>query len=289
MKRVFTLINRGFSKLPKVVEEYKQKEPEALQEIHNEKEEESKKEWDLWFPDPNKIVTKRELPSYVSNYGKSDEEDTPAFFLEDLSAFQYIYTPKHPLEFDSDGFAPVFQATPKYFFMPNKLQYCWKIVLPVLFSLGISLQPMVHSTLSIVFSWCIPAIIMSRALMVDKIMINQDGRTAKFVYKRFKFMPLREKLVDVSTFKEPTGDAFIIWSVYEFPDDLKTFNENPAVARIAFGKYINWWSFFLMPKFPTQINREVLVNLLNGIYIDTKQTGGEDLQSRYYILEPKVK
>ena len=74
--------------------------------------------------------------------------------------------------------------------------------------------------------------------MVDKIFIHKDGKHAKFLYKRFKFFGLKEKVLDVSHFKEPAGDAFMIWSLYEFPDDLKTFSENEAVKRIAFAKYL---------------------------------------------------
>ena len=80
-----------------------------------------------------------------------------------------------------------------------------------------------------------------------------------------------------------------MWNVYEFPDDLKTFSENELITRNAFAKFFSRWSFYLLPRHPEEINREALVNMLNGIYIDTERLGGEELKSRYYILEPKSK
>lgn len=289
MRHISKFQFRRFSNSPKPLEDYKEKEQAALQEVKDEKLEDSKRQWDLWFPEQKKIEIKREIPTYISKFGPSDEEDTAAFFLSDLSTYQYIYTPKSALEFDINGFSLVYQAPSRSIFAPHKLRYCWKIIFPVLFSIGLTFQPIVHSNISIILSWCLPLLLLTQGLMVEKIFLNQDGKTVKFVYKRFKFLPLKEKVFDVSTFKEPSGDAFIFWSLYEFPDDLKTFNENAAVERIGFGKNINWWSFFVLPKGALQINREVLINVMNGIYIDTKELGGEDLKSRYFILEVKGK
>jgi hypothetical protein len=289
MLRIFSVVRKCSSNIPKPIESLKKKEQDVLQEIHDEKLEKDKAHWEILFPDPDKIAIKKEIPEYPSAFGPSDDEETPAYFIEDLSSFQYIYTPKNSISFDQDGLALVYKAKKTNFLLPYKLTHCWKIVFPVLFSIGVTMQPSHHTTPSILLSWCIPLAILTRALIVDKIYLCKDGKTAKFVYKRFKFLPKREKIINLNKFKEPKGDSFFIWSVYEFPDDLKTFNENPNVSRISFAKYISWWSFFLLPKNPAEINREVLINILNGIYIDTTQTGGEDLKSRYYIFEPKHK
>ena len=287
MIRILRLSRDCSTKLPKQSEDFKQKEEQAMQEIQDEKLEENKNRLNIWFPDPDKQIVRKEVPSYVSQYGQSEEEDTPAFFLEDLKNYQYIYTPKQSLIFDDQGYSLVFQTNYPRFFMPHKLKYCWKLIFPIFFSLGVTFQTTAHTNLSMLLSWVIPFAILSRALMVDKIFIHKDGKHAKFLYKRFKFFGLKEKVLDVSHFKEPAGDAFMIWSLYEFPDDLKTFSENEAVKRIAFAKYLTWWSFFLLPKFPKEVNREVLINMLNGIYIDTEHLGGDDLKSRYLILNEK--
>ena len=202
MHRIFKIARGCSSKLPKQVAEFKEKEEKALQEIRDDLLEEEKEKLEMWFPDPNKAIEKRETPSYVSNFGKSDEEDTPAFFLEDLNAYQYIYTPKNPLVFDDQGYALIFKAAPRHFFSLHKLKYCWKIIIPVAFSSVITFQASLHSTWYIFLSWCIPFAIFTRALMVDQIYIQKDGKHAKFVYKRFKFLPYKEKKIDISIFKE---------------------------------------------------------------------------------------
>jgi hypothetical protein len=268
----------------------KEKEAKAIQEVYDEETEKSKKELDIWFPDPNTTIERQKFPEYPSNYGKSDEEDTPAFFLDDLKDFQYIYTPKQKLEFDENGFSLIYKSQKNSIFWPFKLTYCWKLIYPVIFSLGITLHAQFHTNLAILLSWSIPFILYTKALKVKEIYLKDDGKTLKIVYKRFRFWPSKSKIIDVSRFKEPSGDSFIVWSVYEFPDDLKTFNENEAIARISFAKYLNFWDFFLLPAKPAEINREVLINVLNGIFIDFAHAGdsAEDLKSRYFILSPKT-
>lgn len=287
LKRFLPLIRLHSEKLPSKIEDLKLNEKKALQDIHDENIELGKKKISDWFPDPNVPVDRKQYPMYPSAYGPSDEEDTPAFFLEDLKDYQYIYTPKVALDFADSDFCMIFQAKSRYFFYPSKLRYSWKIIFPVFLSVAITFQAAAHATAVIVFSWALPLVILTRALMVKQIFLHKDGKKIKVLCKRFKFGRTLEKTINIKDFKEPSGDAFLIWSLYEFPDDLKTFNENPNIERIAFAKYWGWWSFFVLPKHPEIINREVLVNALNGIYIDTKQTGGEDLKSRYFILEKK--
>jgi hypothetical protein len=90
--------------------------------------------------------------------------------------------------------------------------------------------------------------------------------------------------LSINDLKLPSGDKFGLWNAYEFPDDLRTYMENEKMQRILFAKRIeSSLSFLLLPKFPEFVNQEVLVNAFNNIYIDTKETGDEEITQRYFI------
>lgn len=276
-------------KLPATKEELVDKERNALREIQDEDLEREKRKLQVFFPDPSEKLEKKSIPQYPSSFGKSDEEEIEPFFIDDLHDFQYIYTPKDSLSFDQDGYCIIYQSPKQYFFTPLKLKYCWKLIFPILFSIGITVQASTHSTLGILLSWSFPLIMYTKGLIVNSIKLNKDGKTLRISYKRFRFYKAQETQISVESFKEPSGNSFIVWSLYEFPDDLKTFLETESIKRVNFAKYWGNWSFFILPRNAEIINREILVNTLNGIFVDTENLGGEDLKSRYLILHPKVK
>ncbi|CAG9310434.1 unnamed protein product [Blepharisma stoltei] len=284
--RALRLIRRFSDKLP-VPKTFEEEELAAKEKIYAERIEDEKLNWEIIFPSVPKENSLRpeykdDLPSL---FGKSDEEDTTAFFLEDTKEVQYIYSPGKALEFDENGLALIFDSSSR-FYWPEKLKYGWRVSVLALFGLGIAIQPFAYSNIHIFLGLSLPFIALSRCLIVDKIFLTKDGKQIKVNYRRFKFLP-RTKTIDISSFKEPKGDAFIIWDVYEFPDDLKTYNETSSMERIAFAKYISWWSFLMLPKKPKYVNREVLINALNGIFIDPQQQGKEEIEQRYFVLYKK--
>lgn len=288
-KRIFTAVRWSSSKLQKDKQDLIEKELEALKEIHDEETERDKMKLKEFFPDPNEKLERVNVPKYISSFGQSDEEEIEPFFIDDLNEFQYLYTPKDGLVFDEDGYAVIYKSKKQSIFKTFKLKYCWKLVVPILFSIGLTFQATTHSTLGILLSWSFPFIMYTKGLIVNTIKLNKDGKSIKISYKRFRFWRTKEVELSISNFKEPSGNSFIIWSLYEFPDDLKTFSETESVKRITFAKYWGDWSFFILPNNAEILNREILVNTLNGIFVDTENLGGEDFKSRYLILHPKVK
>lgn len=288
-KGIFAAVRWSGSKLPKEKQALIEKEMEALKEIHDEETEMEKNKLKPFFPDPNEKLERVNVPKYISNFGQSDEEDIEPFFIDDLNEFQYVYTPKNPLVFDEEGYAVIYQSKKRNIFKPLKLKYCWKLIFPILFSIGITIQATTHSAIGIFLSWSFPFLMYTKGLIVNTIKLNKDGKSIKISYKRFRFWRTKEVELSISDFKEPSGNSFIIWSLYEFPDDLKTFAENESINRITFAKYWGNWSFFILPNNSEILNREILVNILNGVFVDTENLGGEELKSRYLILHPKVK
>jgi hypothetical protein len=288
-RRVWKNFRYFSDKFPSKPNEIVEKEQEAIKELKKEDLEVERKDFKEYFPNPNQIVERKHVPQYISSFGKSDEEEIEPFFIEDLNEFQYSYTPLKELIFDESGYALIYQAKKRSFLLPFKLKYCWKLIFPLIFNIIITLQGFVHNFFGIILAWTFPFVMYSKGLVVRSIKLNQDGKTLKVTYKRFKFSREKEVTVSIDTFKEPSGDSFIIWSLYEFPDDLKTFMETENIERVTFAKYWGNWSFFMITREPEIINREILVNAMNGIFIDTSKLGGEELSSRYSILHSKKK
>mmetsp|Transcript_14434 Transcript_14434/g.21063 ORF Transcript_14434/g.21063 Transcript_14434/m.21063 type:complete len:284 (+) Transcript_14434:343-1194(+) len=266
-------------------EEFLRKYDESLKKVYEEKVEAEKQDLEQALPKPveETIPELKKEQKEVSIFGESEEEETTPFFLEDTSKVQYIYSPSKSLEFDQEGYTPIFESP-----SASKLRYCWRTFLPVGVATYMSLHPNVYGTLGIALAWSLPLLIYSRGLMVKSILLHQDGKHLKVRYKRFRFLPVREKVIDVKDFKEPSGNAFMFWSLYEMPDDLFTYIESQKMTQITFAKKWSLWSFFVLPKNAKTVNREVLVNALNGIYIDTENiTEEEDLQNRYFVLYNK--
>lgn len=289
IRRVFKSVRYFSDKLPSKGSDLFDKELDVLKQVKSEENEDQYKVFKDYFPDPNQLVERKQTPQYPSSFGQTDEEDIEPFFIDDLKDFQYSYSPTSSLVFDESGYALIYQAKKRSFFLPLKLKYCWKLIFPIIFNTITTIQGYFHMKIALILGWAFPFLMYSKALVVKSIHLNKDGKTLKIVYKRFKFARAKEAIVDVQTFKEPAGDSFIVWSLYEFPDDLKTFMETENVKRISFAKYWGSWSFFLLPREPEVINREVLVNALNGIFIDTEKVGGEEISSRYSILFTKNK
>ena len=289
IRRVFKSVRHFSDKLPSKANELFEREQQALKEVKSEDLEAERKVFKEYFPDPNQVIERKQTPQYPSNFGQTDEEEIEPFFIDDLKDFQYSYSPKSSLIFDESGYALIYQAKKRSFFLPLKLKYCWKLIIPVMFNTITTIQGYFHLKIILALAWAFPFLMYSKALVVKSIHLNKDGKTLKVVYKRFKFARQKEAVVSIESFKEPAGDSFIVWSLYEFPDDLKTFIETENVERISFAKYWGSWSFFLLPNRPEAVNREVLVNALNGIFIDTEKVGGEEISSRYSILFAKNK
>ena len=79
----------------------------------------------------------------------------------------------------------------------------------------------------------------------------------------------------------------MFWSVYEFPDDLQTYMAADKLQRVAFAKKIGRWQFLLLPRWSKFVNREVLVNVLNGVFIETTKTSTDRFEERYLVLYSK--
>jgi hypothetical protein len=62
-----------------------------------------------------------------------------------------------------------------------------------------------------------------RGLNVTKVDLHSDGETLNFSYRARKFGKETEVSAKIEDLAAPKGDKFAFWSVYEFPDDLKTF------------------------------------------------------------------
>ena len=45
--------------------------------------------------------------------------------------------------------------------------------------------------------------------------------------------------------------------------------------------------FFIIPRSPSIIEKELLVNVLNGIYIDTMNEAEGDIEDRYFVFGDK--
>ena len=217
----------------------------------------------------------------------SDEEVVP-FFIDDLKEVQYVYKPRGGLEFDESGFACIYRKQ-RSWVTAEKFRYCkslgWSYVLSAYFFLN----HVYFGNAAPFIALFAPSLVLSRALLTDSIQINKAGTQLKFTTRRCRWLWSSQWTIDIHDFDEPKGMKFGLWKVYEFPDDLKTFAETESLTKYAYVKRVPkaYWSFLLFPAQPDHINREVLINALNGVYIDTSCGGSADLQSRYVVMDRK--
>lgn len=268
-------------------EEKLQQVKREMVQLEKEKEKESLKSF---IPDDSDAeefkLPKRVEPQTAvqSIFGESSEAEPEPFFLEDIENTAYIYRPTHKLEFDAEGWCVIYSARRKLLY-PEKLVYCRKVGFLYLLSLYFISQPFIYSWFTIVGSIVVPSLITLRGCLIDKMWLHQDGKTVKVKYRRWKLIPFSSK-ISIDSFKDPTGDKFGVWNLYEFPDDLKTYVERDRLQSLGFSKRIKkWFSFLIFPSYPEYVNREVLVNVLNRIQIDTETQGGESIESRYFTLK----
>ena len=217
----------------------------------------------------------------------SDEEIVP-FFIDDLKQVQYVYKTKVKLEFDAEGLACIYEKKRKWLKF-EKFTYCRSLGWSYFLAGYFFANHVYFSGFSSIIALLVPSVFMSRALLTDKIAINKEG-TQVFVWtRRFHWSFSRQRIIDIKDFDLPKGQKFALWKAYEFPDDLKTYMETSALEKYCYIKRLPkaYWSFLLLPGKPDLVNREVLVNVLNGVYIDTEGGGAEDLQQRYVVLDRK--
>lgn len=217
----------------------------------------------------------------------SDEEVVP-FFIDDLKQVQYVYKPRLKLDFDEQGFATIYENHPKLLSFP-KFKYCKSIYWSYFLAGYFFLNHVYFGSLASVIALLMPSIYLSRALVTHRIAINQPGTHLLISSQRFRWLPMRHYEIDIKDFDQPKGRKIALWKAYEFPDDLKTFAEIASLEKYAYIKRLpkKYWSFMLLPGQPEKVNREILVNALNGVYIDTEGGGGEDIQQRYVVMERK--
>lgn len=233
------------------------------------------------FKLPKRIEPKTQIQSI---FGESSEAEPEPFFLEDIENTEYIYRPAQKLEFDENGWCVIYSAKMKILY-PEKLIYCRKIGFFYALAAYYISQPFIFTWFTIVGSIIVPCVITMRGCLIDKLWLNSDGKTVKVKYRRWKLIPFTKE-ISIDAFKDPTGDKFGIWNLYEFPDDLKTYIERDKLQKLGFSKKVKkWFSFLIFPSYPEYVNKEVLVNVLNRIKIDTETQGGETIESRYFTIK----
>ena len=236
-------------------------------------------------PDNKKPAPAIKEDKVPSLFGESDESDTEPFFLEDAGSVQYIYRPKTPLEFSDSGWASIWsKAKPR-----SKIWSCRSAFSSFLLA-GIAIsQPHLYSVATMAVFLGVPFLISARGKVLRDVSLNRDGETLKFEYKKNKFSPIKDQTFEIAKLPEPKGDKIFFWKVYEFPDDLKTFIEKDKLQSVTWiKKYGSRYNFFLFDKDPSYVNREVLVNALNRVQIDTdaiESIEGDDIKDRYFIKE----
>lgn len=230
------------------------------------------------IPLDNEDVPAPVFPKPTSVFGLSDEEDREPFFLE--GSQQYIYTPSQKLAFEDD-YALIFKSSSRLWHV-EKLSVCRKIFGLYGIAGFVAMQPFFYSLPTIMLSIIAPQVILSRGLLLDRIWLHKSGGKLRLTYRRFKFGFASTVEVDVSEMKEPSGDKFGLWNLYEFPDDLRTYMESEGLLKWGYAKRLKgWWSFLILKGKPTDVNREILVNVLNGVKIDTEASSEDPLEMRY--------
>lgn len=272
---------RFFSK----IEKFKEKQDKALRELYERECEVEKQKLDhiLPYSGTPQEVSEAPSPPPLPIFGESSEEEPAPFFLEDVNSTQYIYSPSAPLSFNEEGYSKIFQKAPGLF-NSLKLKYCWKLLLPLAVAGTVTLQPFIYGYSAILLSWLYPVLLYTRGRVATSIWLHNSGTKLKVEYS----FTSQELLI--SKLPPPSGNLFLFWSLYEFPDDLCTYASNHKLERVAFAKKINRWKFFILTREPQYVNREVLVNALNGIYIDVLTASSlpsENLQDRYQVLSSK--
>jgi hypothetical protein len=238
----------------------------------------SLKELQVMIPLDNEDVPAPELPKTKSVFGLSDEEDAEPFFLENTE--QYIFTPANKLAFEDD-YALIYLSSSRLWHV-EKLNVCRKIAVLYGFAGFVAAQPFLYTLPTIILGCLAPQVILARGLLVDRIYLHRSGSKVKVQYRRFKFGMTSSCEVSVEEMLEPTGDKFGLWNLYEFPDDLRTYTEKESLLKWGYSKRIKgWWSFLLLKGKPQHVNREVLVNCLNGVQIDTETSSEAPLEARY--------
>lgn len=217
----------------------------------------------------------------------SDEEIVP-FFIDDLKQVQYVYKTREKLHFDEQGWACVYHKQRQWLGW-EKFRYCRNLAWSYFLAGYFFVNHVYFSSSAPLIALLTPSIFLSRALLVDRIAVDKAGTHLSLWTRRFHWLPSRKWQIDIKDFDQPKGQKFALWSAYEFPDDLKTYAETASLEKYCYIKRLPKarWSFLLLPGRPDLVNREVLVNVLNGVYIDTEGGGGEDLQQRYVVLDRK--
>mmetsp|Transcript_1762 Transcript_1762/g.3787 ORF Transcript_1762/g.3787 Transcript_1762/m.3787 type:complete len:248 (+) Transcript_1762:1481-2224(+) len=242
------------------------------------KQQPSEKELQSLIPLDNEDVPAPDIRKPTSIFGLSEDEDSVPFFLEGTE--KYVYTPTAKLAFEGD-YAQIYASSSRLWHI-EKFSVCRKVIAFYGFAAFVAVQPFLYTIPTIILGLLAPKVILSRGLLLDRIWLHKSGSSVKLQYRRFKFGPSSKVDVKIDEMVEPTGDKFGLWNLYEFPDDLRTYTENEALQKWAYAKRLKgWWSFLIIKGKPKEVNREVLINALNGVQIDTEACSEEPLEKRY--------
>ena len=219
-------------------------------------------------------------------YNKIKQEKSREFYLNESQCYQYI--PKARLSFEN-SYLPIY----KYRGLTFKLFYLAKVPLPAFFVLGLtqgnafgSLIPLVYLTgfagLAVA---AIHSIVFCR--IAKEINLHEDGDKVEVVYRWMNMIDQR-KVHNIKDFRNQVQHPLMMmWSLNPVPKNILAGIE--AEMENFLPIYLNKpFGFYLLHGKPEINHQDLLINVLNGVIIETKafQNRVNYFKDRYRVIKP---
>jgi hypothetical protein len=187
----------------------------------------------------------------------------------------YMYTPRTPLSFDGTGKSLIFASNKQVF----KLRY-----LPKLYFANIGLGAIIHSNSMLNFGPIISLVLgstwglgvlhaMTGCKVVKSVRLHDCGTKVDVAYRFLRFMDKTLTFDVVQLREQLKPQLMLMWSLNPLPKNLLSALE--LEEDLLFPCYfpLDQWNFLLFPK-PTEHHKEALINVFNGVSVETTRTLG---------------
>mmetsp|Transcript_9628 Transcript_9628/g.18767 ORF Transcript_9628/g.18767 Transcript_9628/m.18767 type:complete len:233 (+) Transcript_9628:1556-2254(+) len=194
------------------------------------------------------------------------------------AAKKFIFTPKAPLPTDIYGKRPVY-CTDRY---PFKFRYLLKFYFANAFISSIAVPIGLPAIVGSVFTTLYSMGMLQSSFgckVVQSVRLHECGKKVEVNYRMMRFIQ-RSADFDIEQLRHrKQGFMMRAWSLKRAPQEVvETLNQNKEL-KFPFYVPVSRWSFLLFND-PKDYHKESLLNIFNGIPIDTTRT--QDNSGEYY-------